>query len=665
MSTFLKGQKKIYKNIAGKIQNAMIRLTVICLVILGIVSLVSVSTCSKTILENDLTETAKLAATLIQRDVAAMKEMTYEIGCNPVLASKDTPNDEKIAILQQKVEQYEYTGCGLTMEDNIDIVSGWDCTKQDTVVNALAGKVYFSEPKIHPGSPFTSYFSAPLWKDGVADSEIVGTVIFMSNDHFIQDMIKGISISNTCNVLILDQHGNVIGDASQDVLTEIINYGTLAEEDGSYKSLAKISEKMVAGKTGFETITLATGGSYIAYAPIAGTDGWSVAITVAQTDYLGSLLFSVAGIVIVVGGAIFATIKLSKKVAKEIEEPIQVCAESIKVLSTGDLHTEIKIDDSLDEAKVLTSAAENLRRNLNVLIQDMDVVLAKLSQGDFTVQSQNAQGYIGDFASLLTSVEGLKIRLSETLQQIQESANQVMHGSNQMATSAQDLAFGAANQTEAVASLRHTIVSVADGVGMNAQHSKAALAKLDEVKQATMESNQEMVSMTEAMQRISSTSMEIANIVAEIEDIASQTNLLSLNASIEAARAGEAGRGFAVVAEQIRKLAESSSRSALHTKELIDASVAEVEIGNQITARTANSLRKVVDALEEVREGAQVSTKLSEEQANAMHGIEEEIKQITDVVQNNSATAQESSAICEELSAQAMGLNGLVEEFSI
>lgn len=665
MGIKLKGQKKVYKNIAGKIQNAMIRVTVICLVILGIVSLACVSTCSKTILKNDLTETAKLAATLIQRDVAAMKETTFEIGCNPALASKETSNEDKIAILQQKVEQYEYTGCGLTMEDNIDIVSGWDCTTQDTVVQALAGNVYFSEPKMHPGNPLTSYFSAPLWKDGIANSEIVGTVIFMSNDHFIQDMIKEISISDTCNVLILDQHGNVIGDSSQVTLAEIINYATLAEENSAYGTMAQISAKMVAGQTGFESVNLVTGGSYIAYAPIAGTDGWSVAITVSQMDYIGSLLFSVAGIVVVIAGAIFVTIRLSKKIAKEIESPILACTESIKVLATGDLHTVIEIDETLDEAKVLTTAAAELRRSLNLLIQDMDAVLAGLAQGDFTVRSQNPDSYLGDFASLLTSVEELKVRLSETLQHIQESANQVMHGSNQMATSAQDLAYGAANQTEAVNTLRHTIINIADGVSMNAEQSKAALGKVDEVKEATLSSNAEMASMTEAMQRISATSLEIAKIVTEIEDIADQTNLLSLNASIEAARAGEAGRGFSVVAEQIRKLAESSSQSALHTKELIDASVAEVEIGNQITARTAQALRKVVDALEEVREGSLASSKLSEEQAEAMRGIEEEIRQITDVVQSNSATAQESSAICEELSAQAMGLNDLVEEFSI
>ena len=139
MGINLKGRKNAPRNIAGKIQNAMTSVTVICLVILGIVAVVCVSICSRTVVKNDLKETAKLAATLIQRDVAAMKNTTYEIGCNPVLASTEISNEDKIAILQQKVAQYDYTGCGLTMADNIDIVSGWDCTTQDTVVNALAG----------------------------------------------------------------------------------------------------------------------------------------------------------------------------------------------------------------------------------------------------------------------------------------------------------------------------------------------------------------------------------------------------------------------------------------------------------------------------------------------------------------------------------------------
>ena len=653
--------KKVKDNtIAGRIKNAMVKSSTTCLVILGIVSLVCIGGLGIGIIKSDMTEIAKISATLVGQDVASMKEITYEMGCNPVLAS-DASNEEKIAILETKVAQYEYTGCGLTMQDNIDIVSGWDCTTQDTVVQALAGNVYFSEPKIKEGGPLTSYFSAPLWKDGIANTEIIGSVIFMSNDHFLQDMVKEISLSNTCQVVLLDQHGNTIADSSQKTLSAIINTIELSKEDSSYKGFASVAEKMVAGKTGFGTY----GMRYVAYAPVEGTDGWSIAVSVSMFDNILGFILCFLGIIVVVVIAIFMSNKLAKQLGKDIAAPIDACASRIKLLAEGDLHTEVVIDDSLKEAEILTTAAKELTVSLTALIQDMDYLLSEFAKGAFVTKSQSEESYIGDFAHLLTSVRELRVKLSQTLYHIQESATQVMHGSNQMATSSQDLADGAANQTDAVHSLSQTIMDVADGVAQNAQQSKMTLEKMDEVEKATMASNEEMSSMTAAMERISATSMEIANIVTEIENIASQTNLLSLNASIEAARAGEAGRGFAVVAEEIRKLAESSSQSALHTKELIDASVAEVEVGNQITERTADALKKVVEILAEVRENTAASAKLSEEQAEAMRGIEAEISQITDVVQSNSASAQESSAVCEELTAQAMGLNDLVEEFSI
>ena len=653
--------KKVKDNsIAGRIKGAMVKSSVICLAALGLVSLICISLATRAMIVSDMTEVAKISATLIGNEIQNMKNVTYEMGCNPVLAS-DASNEEKIAILQSKVTQYEYTGCGLTMQDNIDIVSGWDCTQQDTVVQALAGNVYFSEPKIREGVPLTSYFSAPLWKDGIANTEIIGSVIFMSNDYFLQDMVKEINLSNTCQVLLFDQHGNIIADSTQETLSVLINPLELVAEDSSYKGIASVAQSMVNGETGFKNYN----DRYAAYAPVAGTDGWSVAVTVAQSDYVGSFLLSIVGIVVVMAVAIFMSIKIAKQLGANIAAPINACADRIKLLANGDLHTEVVVDDTLKEAAILTTAAKELAVSLTALIQDMDYILAEFSKGRFTVKSQSEESYIGDFANLLTSVKELRVKLSETLLHIQESATQVMHGSNQMATSSQDLADGAANQTDAVHSLTQTIMEIADGVGQNAQQSRMALAKMDEVERATMESNEEMSSMTAAMERISATSMEIANIVTEIENIASQTNLLSLNASIEAARAGEAGRGFAVVAEEIRKLAESSSQSALNTKTLIDASIKEVEVGNQITERTAESLKKVVEILSEVREDTEASARLSEEQADAMRGIEAEISQITDVVQSNSATAQESSAVCEELTAQAINLNDLVEEFTI
>ena len=171
--------------------------------------------------------------------------------------------------------------------------------------------------------------------------------------------------------------------------------------------------------------------------------------------------------------------------------------------------------------------------------------------------------------------------------------------------------------------------------------------------------------MTEAMERITSTSQEIVNIIGEIEEIASQTNLLSLNAAIEAARAGDAGRGFAVVADQIRKLAEDSAQSAVNTRKLIESSLAEVEQGNQITERTTKVMQEVIEGLNQLAQGAESSSKNSIQQAEMMEQLELGVEQISEVVQGNSAIAQEVAATSEELSAQAISLDNMVGQFKL
>ena len=176
-------------------------------------------------------------------------------------------------------------------------------------------------------------------------------------------------------------------------------------------------------------------------------------------------------------------------------------------------------------------------------------------------------------------------------------------------------------------------------------------------------SRAEMKAMVDAMARISDTSNKIGNIISEIEDIASQTNLLSLNASIEAARAGEAGRGFAVVADQIRQLAEQSTKSAVDTRDLIEGSMQEIKEGNQAADSAAASIEIVVDGIGKIAESSRSISEISKDQANAMDQAEQGVNQISEVVQSNSATAEESSATSQELSAQAISLDELISKF--
>ena len=167
------------------------------------------------------------------------------------------------------------------------------------------------------------------------------------------------------------------------------------------------------------------------------------------------------------------------------------------------------------------------------------------------------------------------------------------------------------------------------------------------------------------MQRISESSMKIENIISELEDIASQTNLLSLNASIEAARAGEAGKGFAVVADQIRKLAEQSAASAVSTRELIEGSIHDVEDGNKAVALVSETLDEVIKGINDIADTSKSLSESSQSQATAMEQAEQGVNQISEVVQSNSAMAQETSATSEELSAQAETLDNLVKQFTL
>ena len=196
-----------------------------------------------------------------------------------------------------------------------------------------------------------------------------------------------------------------------------------------------------------------------------------------------------------------------------------------------------------------------------------------------------------------------------------------------------------------------------------AQSAEESYKQAEKYANEADNSRAEMSAMVNAMERINETSKKIGNIISEIESIASQTNLLSLNASIEAARAGEAGRGFAVVADQIRQLAEQSAQSVVDTRELIEGSLQEISEGNYAAERAANSIELVVDGIKNIADASREQSRMAEEQAETMRQAEQGVSQISEVVQSNSATAQESSATSEELSAQATTLDELIGQF--
>ena len=351
-------------------------------------------------------------------------------------------------------------------------------------------------------------------------------------------------------------------------------------------------------------------------------------------------------------------------ISRMLCQPIDELKTAANKLKNGELDVEITYA-SKDELGELAGDFREAFNNLQGIVGDSAVMLSAMANGNFSVDSQAEELYVGEFSGLLQCMRAINAELSGTLDNIKESSLQVEIGAQQLADSAQALAEGATDQAAAIEELTATIENITGIAVESAETAQVAATEMSKAETDARSSMDEMQELLAAMSRITETSKEIENIIGDIEDIASQTNLLALNASIEAARAGEAGRGFAVVADQIGKLAADSASSAVNTRELIGKSLLEVQNGNNITNKTADVIGKVVANMTDFAKAATGSAQASRAQADMLKQVVEGIDQISVVVQNNSATAQETSAVSEELLAQAEGLKEQVESFEL
>lgn len=354
----------------------------------------------------------------------------------------------------------------------------------------------------------------------------------------------------------------------------------------------------------------------------------------------------------------------AKVITQGIVEPIKEIEEAAKNLERGVLEANIAYE-SEDEMGNLSNSMRTSMTSLGKIIKDMSFLLEEIAKGNFTVKSKDETTYVGQFAPMLQAVRNMNENLSDTIRNINETSEQVALGSAQMAENAQGLAEGASDQASSVEELNATIDNIADMSERSADATKQAFTRVTESVKIAEGSRNEMGKLLEAMERINATSKEISNIITEIEDIASQTNLLSLNASIEAARAGEAGKGFAVVADQIGKLASDSAQSAVNTRELIGKTLQEIAVGNQIADNTSQSFENVIEEMKGFADVAKDTSEKSGEQYESLRQIKEGMDQISAIVQNNSAAAEETSATSQELAAQSDNLKSLISHFKL
>ena len=387
-----------------------------------------------------------------------------------------------------------------------------------------------------------------------------------------------------------------------------------------------------------------------------------------QAKTMANVCTVIIFIVIVAAGLAIAVVTtlIGKIITNSITEPVEQIDAAVASLRKGELsNVEMLTYESEDE---FGDTIRNLKEAMGILadyVSEISVEVKAIAQGDLTRNGDDITDFLGDFSELKTSLLYILKRFNSTLTEISNLAEQVSSNSSEVEKASKSLADGATEQAGVIEELNATIDTVVDLAADTAKETQNASARVKASANKANEEKEKMNDLLKEMEHITEISKEIGNIITDIEDIASQTNLLSLNASIEAARAGEAGKGFAVVADQIGKLAADSAKSAVNTRDLIDKTLVEIEKGNTITRTTADAFNQIIADMESFAEIAQNTMEKANSQAESLGQIGQGIEQLSSVVQGNAASSEENTAISINLAEGAAKMRDRVNIFKL
>lgn len=516
--------------------------------------------------------------------------------------------------------------------------------KQDTIATEAYTSVNTNALMITVASPVFS------------DGEMVGIVgIDLNMDHLNQQ-ISALKVGENGYITLYDSANQIVFHPD----SSLINTNA---KDANYSSNMLDA---ILNKTDSNAIRYTRNGTeYYGSTNVIDSLGYTVLGVMPVTEFTAQTSAIVRVLII---GMIFCGIILAVVcvfIALSITKPLKRLNVAVGQLADGELDVTVDTRGRDEVAEVGMNVARIVHRLKEYIlyIDEISVVLNQIGAGNlmFTLQHE----YAGEFSKVKAALLNIRRTLTETLTSIAQSADQVNAGSEQISIGAQTLAQGATEQASSVQELSSAVQELSGQATREAEKAVEAGRSLEEIKNEVEQSNVQMDTLRKAMEDISVQSTAIRGIIKTIDDIAFQTNILALNAAVEAARAGAAGKGFAVVADEVRSLASKSAEAAKKTNDLIENSVQAVERGEELTKLTAEKLSIVTDGTKQVAQTIDAVASAYHDQADKLSEISLGVEQIANVVQTNSATAEESAAASEELSGQANMMHQQIAHFKL
>ena len=486
------------------------------------------------------------------------------------------------------------------------------------------------------------------------DGETVLYVVGIYKYDTLNDVISSINLGRSGMAYMVNQDGVITGHPDQSLA---LNGSSLAQLSGGSGSAV---ERITTDETGATEFSVNGKKMLVAFSPIRGTQ-WSLVIQIPKSDYSHFINWAMAVSILATLAGLAVSILLILRFARSISHPVKCVTDRMVALSSGDLHTDVLPVNTRDELEVMTQTLDATLESLNRYISDIQQVLTHVAGGDLRTEPQ--VDYKGDFALIRGSLCTITESMNETLLGFRAAADRLTAMAEQLSGRSAQLHQASLEQNRSTEELVHEVSNVKVRLADVAESSGQTRSQTEEITRRIQSANEQMAALSSAMDNISANAQQITNIAKAIEDIAFQTNILSLNASVEAARAGAAGKGFAVVANEVKQLAAKSAEAAQSATNMVNNTKSIIQTGVELTADTAGSLRAISDVSTQISAISDQLAAAVQGQELALSVMEERIATISDIADRNLQNAGETEQSSGTLAKEAESLQSHVRKF--
>lgn len=611
---------------------------------------------TESIMLDVLQPTAGQAAKAVAFNIRLMADRMLGLASDSRLSDEDAGQENMEQVLEEARNTYEFYGIGLYDQEGKALVLNGD------IYDSFAGEEWYGLLKetdnLTIADPVVTenYVGIPVGVPVKSEGETTVYMVGLYKYDMLSDVLESIHIGESGMALIINEDGKIVGHPEEEIVQQELNIYELDTADSAHQ----IFDHMVTRETGSGEGMFNGQDAYVSYCPVRGTR-WSFAVQVPKADYMEDTNAAAWNTTVGTIMSLAVALVFIWLVMTVISGQLKKVIARVNGLEQGDLKSVVEVRKSGDEVEYLSLSLKTTIESINGYLDEIRRVLENISRGNLNVTTDG--DYRGDFMVVKESLNQIIVSLNHMMKQISQTAYQLMQTAQNMGTQSEELHQTVTSQTRVMGELNEEIDKIKGNLTDVTDNTRETRQWVTEISCEIADGDRKMNELMEAMEAINRNAEDINKISKLIEDIAKQTNILSLNAAVEAARAGEAGKGFAIVAEEIRTLAEQSETAAKNTGDMIKTSSEMIAHGVILTTETAQALGKISkssDAVTEITERLSETVNVQEASLHEISGKIEDMAQITD---RNQQCAENTADASLKLRQESDKLKEVLERF--